>query len=254
MSSVISKHDDTFSVRSFVQLFDSSNQDWFSVASIVQNLLQAVKVENPDKIKTYLRSDGAGCYHSNVLILACNDISTSSGVQILGYEFSKPQNGKDICDRIICPMKSSIKTYFNEGHDILSAVDMHCALKELPVTGVTASVVVIDESKILWTSIKCKGSANITTFDSKRVRSGSEGLTVSARVKTVATKSRYKKHLVHPSLLNVPNTHGFFPCKSRTMDKKRETEERGVEEIGVFDCHEPGVTNRSTHCLIRNSI
>lgn len=97
-----------------------------------------------------------------MLILACNDISESSGVQILGYDFSEPQSGKDICDRIIYPMKSNIKTHCNEGHDLLSAVDMHSVLKERPVTGVTASVGVIDETKILWTSINYKGSPKIT--------------------------------------------------------------------------------------------
>lgn len=34
---------------------------------------------------------------------------------------------KDICDRIISPLKSSIRKYCNEGHDILNAMDMHSA-------------------------------------------------------------------------------------------------------------------------------
>ncbi len=83
VSSVISKHDDTFSVQSFVHIIDNSNQDWFSVASIVENLLQTVKLKNPQITKAFLRSDEAGCYHNNMLILACNDLSQSSGVQIL---------------------------------------------------------------------------------------------------------------------------------------------------------------------------
>ena len=128
VSSVISKHEDNeLSVRSFVHIFDNSNQDWYSVSSIVQNLLKTVKVENSKITKAFLRSDEAGCYHSNMLILACNDISKSSGVQIVGYDFSEPQSGKDICDRIICPMKSTINTFCNEGHDILSASDMYPA-------------------------------------------------------------------------------------------------------------------------------
>ncbi|PFX24240.1 hypothetical protein AWC38_SpisGene11186 [Stylophora pistillata] len=98
------------------------------------------KVENPKKTKAFLRLNDEGCYRSDMLILACNDNSKSSGVHILGYDFSESQRGKYICDRIICPMKSSIKNYCNERHDILSAVDMHSALKERPVTGVTASV------------------------------------------------------------------------------------------------------------------
>ena len=62
-----------------------------SVASIVENLLQTVKVKKS--------------------ILACNDLSQSSGVQIVWCNFSEPQSGKDICDRIICPMKSTISSF-----------------------------------------------------------------------------------------------------------------------------------------------
>ena len=56
---------------------------------------------------------------------------------------SEPQSGKDVCDRILCPQKASIKRYCNEGHDIITAEDMHTALKERPVGGTTASVCTI---------------------------------------------------------------------------------------------------------------
>ncbi|CAB4028841.1 hypothetical protein AC249_AIPGENE13851, partial [Paramuricea clavata] len=137
VSSVISKHDDT---------------------------LSTVKQENPQITKAFLRSDEAGCYHNNMLILACNDLSQSSGVQIVGYDFSEPQCGKDICDRIICPMKSTINSFCNEGHNILSAVDMHTALKERPVKGVTASVGVIDESKNTFDVQKMDGFSKFHDF------------------------------------------------------------------------------------------
>ena len=34
------------------------------------------------------------------------------------------------CDRILCPMKASIKRFCNEGNDITSASDIRKALKE----------------------------------------------------------------------------------------------------------------------------
>lgn len=145
VSRVISKHGDTFNVQSFVHIIDNSIQDWFLVASILENLLQKVKVKNSQITKAFLRSDDVGCYHNNMLILACNDLSQSSGVQIVRYDFSEPQNGKDICDRIICPMKSSISSFCNERHDIVSVVDMHTALKERPVKGVKKLNCMIEE-------------------------------------------------------------------------------------------------------------
>ena len=53
VSSFISKHDDTFNIQSFVHIIDNSIQDWFSVASILQNLLQTVKVKNSQIMKQF---------------------------------------------------------------------------------------------------------------------------------------------------------------------------------------------------------
>ena len=240
VSSVISKHDDTFSVQSFFHIIDNSNQDWFSVASIVENLLQTVKLKNPQITKAFLRSDEAGCYHNNMLILACNDLSQSSGVQIVGYDFSEPQSGKDICDRIICPMKSTINSFCNEGHDILSAVDMHTALKERSVKGVTASVGVIDESKNTLDVKKIDGFSKFNDFRIEKNKLRVWRAYGIGKGKVVKTKSLYKNRLVYPSLLQLSDEHGFFPCKSRTMDTKKDAKTNEDQEIHVFDCHEPG--------------
>ncbi|KAK3734707.1 hypothetical protein QZH41_011295, partial [Actinostola sp. cb2023] len=56
------------------------------------------------------------------------------------YDFSEPQFGKDVCDRIISPLKGAIRRYCDEGHDILSTSDMYVALQARPVTGTTAAV------------------------------------------------------------------------------------------------------------------
>ena len=50
-----------------------------------------------------------------------------------------------MCDRILCPLKISIRRYCNEGNDVVSAKDMHTALKERPVKGTTASVCSVQE-------------------------------------------------------------------------------------------------------------
>ncbi|CAH3146132.1 unnamed protein product [Pocillopora meandrina] len=44
-------------------------------------------------------------------------------------------------------MKSSIRACCNEGHDVLTAVDMRDALTQHPVKGTTAAVSIVDESK-----------------------------------------------------------------------------------------------------------
>ena len=86
-------------------------------------------------------------YHNSSLISAVTDIGKKVGVAVHSYHLSEPQSDQDICDRILCPMKSSFRTYCNEGNDILTAVDMRYALMQHPVRGTTAAVSVVNESK-----------------------------------------------------------------------------------------------------------
>ena len=77
-----------------------------------------------------LRSDEAGCHHNNFLLAAVRDGGRQVGIEVARYDFSELQYRKDICDRILCPMKSSIQRYCNEGHDVISAKDVRVALSE----------------------------------------------------------------------------------------------------------------------------
>ena len=134
-------------VTTYAHLFDSCNQDWFAVASILENVLQLLKKEHPSITKAYLRSDEAGCYHNNFLICSIREISHRTGISIEQYDFSEPQHGKDICDRIICPMKLAVRRFCDEGHDIQAARDMREALLERPVKGVTAAVCEVNDKQ-----------------------------------------------------------------------------------------------------------
>ena len=48
--------------------------------------------------------------------------------------------GKDVCDRIISPLKGMIRQYCNKGNDVLTAADMFAPIKVRPVRGCTAAV------------------------------------------------------------------------------------------------------------------
>ena len=117
-------------ITSYAHLFDNCKQDWYTVASILEDLLGKISEKNPEITQAVLRSDEAGCYHNNLLIFAIHDINKRSKIKVSTYHFSEPQYGKDVCDRILCPLKSSIRRYCNEGNDILSARDMREALQE----------------------------------------------------------------------------------------------------------------------------
>ena len=107
--------------------------------------MSVIKRSDPLITKAYLRSDEAGCYHNSSLLASLRDIGSRQGIEIVRYDYSEPQYGKDMCDRILCPMKAAVRRYCNEGHDIVTAQDMQIALKERPVRGTTAAVFSLTE-------------------------------------------------------------------------------------------------------------
>ena len=82
-------------LTTYANLFDSCNQDWFAVASILENVLQLLKKEHPSITKAYLRSNEAGCYHNNFMVCSIHEISHRTGISIEQYDFLEPQHGKD---------------------------------------------------------------------------------------------------------------------------------------------------------------
>ena len=131
ISTVITSDPDkagSLELQSYAHLFDTCHQDWFAVSPIIENTLAAIKTQKPHVTQIYLRSDEAGCYHNNSLIAAAKDLGQRVGITVCRYDYSEPQYGKDVCDRILCPMKTCIRRYCNEGHDILTAADMRRAL------------------------------------------------------------------------------------------------------------------------------
>ena len=62
------------------------------------------------------------------------------------YDFSDPQTGNDVIDRRITLVKSHIRRYINEGHDIKSAGDKKAAIDSSGgVKGGQAAVVKLQE-------------------------------------------------------------------------------------------------------------
>ena len=134
-------------VQAYAHLFDYCQQDWFAVCSIFENLLENILGSKPLINSVFLRSDEAGCYHNNALLASLKDVGLGLGVQVKRCDYSESACGRDVCDRILCPMKSSIRCYCDEGHDINCAANKRTALLERPVRGLSASVCGIDEKK-----------------------------------------------------------------------------------------------------------
>jgi len=104
ITTVISSDPDkagSLELQSYAHLFDTCQQDWFAVCSIIENTLETMKTQKPHVTQVYLRSDEAGCYHNNSLIAAAKNIGQRVGTTVCRYDYSEPQYGKDVCDRIL---------------------------------------------------------------------------------------------------------------------------------------------------------
>ena len=221
-------------LTSYAHFFDACTQDWFAVLSIIENLLSNVRAKNPPITKAYLRSDEAGCYHNNSIIAALTDVSKRVGIQVERYDFSEPQHGKDLCDRILCPLKTSIRKFCDEGNDITTAAQMRYALKERPVRGTTASVNIVNAEANELEIKKVEGFSAFHNF-----RFEHDGVRVWKAYEMGDGKlipyERWQNTPQGPTLLKVEEGQEFFnPRSSRVVKDPVED----TNEVNTYQCPE----------------
>ena len=153
------------------------------------------------------------------------------------YDFSEPQQGKDICDRVISPLKSSIRRYCNEGHDILNANDMHEALLHRPVKGTASSVNNVNESV---EQLKVKNIPNFSAYHNFGYEKGGVRVWKAFGIgsgKKITDKSFY---VSHQSSTQLEVKEPFSQINLVGRIKVRKDAKDGPQSEGLFDCPEPG--------------
>ncbi|KAK3734700.1 hypothetical protein QZH41_011292, partial [Actinostola sp. cb2023] len=85
-------------------------------------------MEHPQITTAFYRQDNAGCYHSVVMLTACQLMEETTGIQVSRVDFSNPQRGKGSCDRKAATIKAHVRRYINEGHDVQTALDLRDAI------------------------------------------------------------------------------------------------------------------------------
>ena len=63
------------------------------------------RTKHPQIGEIYSWRNEVGCYHDNFILAAARDAGRQVGISVMQYDFSDPQCVKDVCDRILCPMK-----------------------------------------------------------------------------------------------------------------------------------------------------
>lgn len=161
------------------------------------------------------------------------------------YDFSEPQFGKDVCDRIISPMKGSLRKYCNEGHNIMTASDMHEALKVRQVKGCTAAVCELTRTS---QEIKVNRIENFSAFHNFSY--SKNGLCVSKAYGIGSGRCIPWSQLIvikqGPTSLIQTEDCGFFPVTPRAISMTKqdldmdETNGDSSDEEALFSCKEPG--------------
>ena len=125
-------------------------------------------------------------------------------------------------------MKSSIPTYCNEGHDVLSALDMRNALTEHPVKGTTAAVSVVKESEKPLSVNKIEQFSSLHNFPYE-----DSGLRVwkcydIGKGKFLPYNGLYIKHQ-GPTLLQTAESHAFYdPLEKREVKRRLDVNKFGA--------------------------
>ena len=175
------------------------------------------------------------CYHNNFLLAAVGDVGKRVGLTVTQYDFSEPQYGKDVCDRILCPMKSAIRRYCSEGNDVLSEKDMCTALSERPVRGTTACVCLVNETQKALQVNKVDGFRRYHNFKFEL-----KGFRVWRAYGVGKSKViPYQDIIVKPQgPTDLAVDVDFFAVKEARIHKATSSDHE--QRSGLFICSEPG--------------
>ena len=152
------------------------------------------------------------------------------GITIDRYDYSEPQSGEDVCDRIICPLKASIRKYCNEGHDIVAAQDMCTALNERPVKGTTATVCSIKEQFQTLEMNKIPDYSSLHNFEFSE-----GGLRVWKAFGVGPGKFISWTYIVPQGETNIVEEIPFFATNSRSIGAK-ERAKAGESDHKPYEC------------------
>ena len=137
-------------------------------------------------------------------------------------------------------MKTCIRRYCNEGHDILTAADMRRALSERPVKGTSASVCVVDETKKTLDVNKIEGFSKLHNiqFEEKGIRvwrSYGVGCGKEILFEELVSLSQENTGLVVSEECFDCRETRVYKCKDTTTESSVSSD----SEIDMFECSEP---------------
>ena len=115
-----------------------SDQRILDSLSVARHVLEQFHIDYIDAVELYAICDSVGSYHENCYTESIYRISKEKNTPIKRLEFNKPQKGEDQCDRDIALARNALRSYVDEGNDILGE-DIYQALVKLKIRNVSIS-------------------------------------------------------------------------------------------------------------------
>ena len=91
-------------------------------------VLPKVKEDFPGLKNLYAKSDNASSYHENYYIEALYNLCKEKQLALLRYDYNEPSRGKERCDRESAGAKSVIRSFVDDGNDLMTAEDIYTSL------------------------------------------------------------------------------------------------------------------------------
>ena len=102
-------------MRTLVHIFDTCDQDWFAVVSVLESVASEIENVEPEVKELFLGSDNAGFYDNAALLFSAAVAIARQGLVLNDYSFSEANSGKDVRDRKTATPKTHAERYINEG-------------------------------------------------------------------------------------------------------------------------------------------
>ena len=118
-----SDEENAYSHLTIVHVFDHCIQDSEAIVAILRDVLIRTKRVDGSINNAFIRSDNAGCFHSAQTILSLPQISYETNIRIQRIDFCDPRGGKGPCDRYAPIIKSHVRRFLNEKHNVTTAAE-----------------------------------------------------------------------------------------------------------------------------------
>ena len=115
------ENENAYSYLIIVHVFDHCVQDSEATVAILRDVLIRTRRVDSSITNAYTRSDNADYYHSAQTILSLPQISHESKIHICRIDFCDSQGGKRPYDRYAAVIKSHVRRFLSEKHNVNTA-------------------------------------------------------------------------------------------------------------------------------------